>query len=82
MAPRAPVGHLIGLEVLFRRSHMSQNRGFARGFVAIERFLILMIHRKKSGPNVCVVIRRLSLFRGVAIWRFHCTNKRENKISF
>ena len=35
---RAPVGHLIGREVLFPRSDMSQNRGFTRGFVAIERF--------------------------------------------
>ena len=26
--------------------------------------LILMIHRKKSGLNDCVVIRRLWLFRG------------------
>ena len=31
---RAPVGHLIGREVLFPRSSMSQNRGFTRGFVA------------------------------------------------
>ena len=26
---------------------MTQNRGFTLGFVAIERFLILMIHSKK-----------------------------------
>ena len=33
--------------------------------------LILMI-AKKLGPNNFVVIRRLSLFRGVTIGRFHC----------
>ena len=30
---------------------MSQNRGFTRGFVAIERFLILMIYSKKIGTR-------------------------------
>ena len=40
---RAPVGHLIGREVLFHPSSMSQNRGFTRGFFANEKFLILMI---------------------------------------
>ena len=68
---RAPVEHLIDREVLFPRLSMSQNRGFTRGFVAIERFLILMINSKKSGPNDCVVIRRLSKLRGVAIARLH-----------
>ena len=71
---RAQVGHLLDRKFLFPRSSMSQNRGFTRGFVAIERFLILMIYSKKSGPNDCVVIRRLSLFRGVAIGRFHCNS--------
>ena len=30
---------------------MSQNRGFTRGFVAIERFLTLMIYSKKIGTK-------------------------------
>ena len=30
---------------------MSQGRGFTRGFVAIERFLILMIYSKKIGTK-------------------------------
>ena len=30
---------------------MSQNRGFTRGFVAIERFLLLMIYSKKIGTK-------------------------------
>ena len=52
---------------------MSQNRGFTQGLVAIKRFLILMIYSKKPGPNNCVVIRRLSPVRTVAIGRFHCS---------
>ena len=48
---RAPVGHLIGREVLFLRSSMSQNRDFSLGFVAIERFLILKIYSKKIGAK-------------------------------
>ena len=44
----------------FSRSPMSQNRGFTQGFVAIERFSILMIYsKKKSGPKDCVIIGRL-----------------------
>ena len=30
---------------------MSQNRDFTRGFVAIERFLMLMIYSKKIGTK-------------------------------
>ena len=30
---------------------MSQNRGFTRGFVALERFLILIIYSKKIGTK-------------------------------
>ena len=40
---QSPVGRLIDREVIFPRSSIAQNRGFTRGLVAIERFLILMI---------------------------------------
>ena len=65
---RAPAGHLISREVLFPRSSMSQNRGFTRGFVAIERFLILMIYSEKIGTKRFGGCR----YSKVAIWRFHC----------
>ena len=52
---------------------MLQNRGFTRGLVAIERFLILMINNKKIGTRrLCQVIRRFLQLRGVAIGRLHC----------
>ena len=58
---------LIDGEIKLPRSYMSQNRGFTRGFAAIERFSILRIYSKK--------IRTKQLCRNsevVAIGRLHC----------
>ena len=58
MSSSTVVGHLSDREVLFPRSSMSQNRGLTRGFVAIERFLILMIYSRLCRNSEVVAIQR------------------------